>query len=279
MFQFLRKRRPKPVSAELQAALESYRENGYAILRGAIDPELCERFWDDVDEALAGQPDLRIVAGGAPVLNAERSVPFGPLWNGAGNPERIIDIEAHVSRTPELMLHSDVTAFLAEAIGGAPTCIQTLTYSHSSQQSAHSDKHLVSPRAAGAYNRETLIASWIALEPADDANGALIVWPGSHRLPKKRLRDDFSGKYGAYVAYLETLCADEGIEPIRFHAQQGDVLFWHGDLVHGGGEITDKSRTRKSLVSHYAALGKGAESHWDEKRITPFGAGSYFSPV
>ncbi|MEM1381494.1 MAG: phytanoyl-CoA dioxygenase family protein [Pseudomonadota bacterium] len=265
-------------SAEVSEAITRYREDGYAVLRGAISADLCSRFWEDVERSLAEDPDLRVVTRGAPVRNAERAVPFGPLWTGQGNPDRIIDIEAQVALTAELMLHKTVAAFLKEAIGGVPTCIQTLTYSHSSQQAAHSDKYLVSPRAAGPYDRETLIASWVALEAADDGNGALIVWPGSHRLEKKRLKDDFAGDYSAYVRHLEDLCAEAGIAPIRFHAEAGDVLFWHGDLVHGGGPIEDRSRTRKSLVSHYACLGKTPRSHWDKKTLRTLPTGAYFAP-
>lgn len=278
MFQILRRLRGDQVPSEIHQALETFRVKGYAILRGAVAPELCTQFWGEVEKALDEEADLRVVAGGAPVRNAERDQPFGPLWDGQGNPQRIIDIEAHVAMTPQLMLHPVVTQFLCGAIGGAPTCIQTLTYSHSSQQASHSDKFLVSPRAAGPYDRETLVASWIALEAADDANGALIVWPGSHRLPKRRLKADFAGDYGAYVRHLETLCREAGIAPVRFHAEQGDVLFWHGDLVHGGGSIADKTRTRKSLVSHYAMLGRKPKSHWEAKSAVPSGGGFYFCP-
>lgn len=277
MFRAVREMLQSGPTPAVRAALEQFKRDGYAVLRGEVPPALCDAFWRDVEKSLAIDPDLRIVSAGQPVRNADRAAPFSALWDGRGDPERIIDIEAHVSSARELMLHDGIASFLKAALGGAPTCIQTLTYSHSSQQAAHSDKFLVSPRAAGAYDRESLVASWVALEASDDGNGALIVWPGSHLLRKRRLKDDFGGQYGAYVAHLKKLCAEAGIEPIRFHAEPGDVLFWHGDLVHAGGRIEERGRTRKSLVCHYARV--TGPSHWADKRLVKTQGGSYYLPA
>lgn len=266
-------------SAEVRSAVESFDREGYAVLRGVIDPDLCDQFWHAAEGALATEPALRIVAQGAPIENSARETPFGPLYRGRGDPDRIIDIEACVEMAPQVMLHDAITGFLRPSIGGMPTCIQTLTYSHSSQQAAHSDKYLVSPRAAGAYERDTLAAAWIALEEATDENGALLVWPASHRLQKPRLKEDLDGDYPAYTKALQQLCDDAGIEPIRFFAEKGDVLFWHGDLIHGGGKILNKERTRKSLVCHYAVLDEKKGSRWREKRSAAYRNGAYFVPA
>jgi hypothetical protein len=32
------------------------------------------------------------------------------------------------------------------------------------------------------------------------------------------------------------------------------MLFWHADLCHGGGEISDPALTRRSLVVHYCPV-------------------------
>ena len=35
------------------------------------------------------------------------------------------------------------------------------------------------------------------------------------------------------------------------NTRAGDVFLWHEQLLHGGTEIADMQRTRKSLVTHY----------------------------
>jgi ectoine hydroxylase-related dioxygenase (phytanoyl-CoA dioxygenase family) len=263
------RRNPSPLAEK--AAY--FKENGYVIFEQAVEHSLLDAFWADVDKQVAENPNLTFSVFGKVFKNAERP----------GIPEaqssavlRIIDIEEHSALAPRMFLHPVCASFLSAVYGAKPTCIQTLTYQQSSQQDAHSDKFLVSPPTVGLdYDRETLAASWIACEDADEVNGALIIYPGSHKLPKKRYEE--INDYGAYVRHLKDICADAGIKPQMFEAKKGDVLFWHGDFVHAGGPIKDRARTRKSLVSHYARL--PADFHADTNRLTRrwTETGSYFS--
>jgi ectoine hydroxylase-related dioxygenase (phytanoyl-CoA dioxygenase family) len=43
-----------------------------------------------------------------------------------------------------------------------------------------------------------------------------------------------------------------------FVAKKGDVLFWHGMLLHGGSEVKNPKLTRRSFVIHYIARGMDA---------------------
>ncbi len=249
-------------------------EHGYIIFEQAISHDLIDAFWTDVDRQLRDNPALTFSVCDKIFTNAER--PNVPEAKGS-TVLRIIDIERHSKIAPQLMLHPVCSGFLKEVYGGVPpACLQTLTYEHSSQQAAHSDKFLVSPPTVGPfYDRETLTASWIACEDANEENGALIIYPGSHKLPKQRLGEDIP-EYGAYVAHLKDLCAAAGIEPKTFTAKKGDVLFWHGDFVHAGGPIQNRARTRKSLVSHYARVpaDHAFEGNMRERRYEE--GGSYF---
>ncbi len=241
----------KSARALLREKVAFFQEHGYVIFEKAVPLDLIDRFWADVDLQIRENPALTFSVLDKIFTNAER--PNVPEAKGS-TVLRIIDIECHSALAPRLFFHRVCVDFLTALYGGAPTCLQTLTYEHSSQQAAHSDKFLVSPPTVGPfYDRETLAASWIACEDADESNDALVIYPGSHLLPKKRLGDDIPD-YGAYVAHLSGLCAEAGIAPKTFNARKGDILFWHGDFVHAGGPIRDRGRTRKSLVSHYAQI-------------------------
>jgi hypothetical protein len=50
---------------------------------------------------------------------------------------------------------------------------------------------------------------------------------------------------------MQALIAESGVEPQRFTAKAGDVLFWHHNLTHGGSAVTRDGATRRSLVGHY----------------------------
>ncbi|MBO0804807.1 MAG: phytanoyl-CoA dioxygenase family protein [Nocardiopsaceae bacterium] len=94
---------------------------------------------------------------------------------------------------------------------------------------------------------ETCLAAWIAIDDCDAANGGLSVVPGSHTME---------------VACPEVADADESFTtglvrpPAGMDAAQttmcaGDVLFFHGSMVHGSLPNTSADRFRRSLIFHY----------------------------
>jgi len=231
---------------QMTDALEYFRRYGYVVFRDAFPAEVGELFWAEVERAMTNAPVTFSVYG---KLHVAPDIPF----EGRRLP-RIVDIETHVPVAKELMLASVVRQFLGAYYSAPPTCIQTLTYKFSSEQGAHSDLTLVSPPTAGAYNRGSLAAAWFGIEHSNAANGALIIYPGSHLFEKRGITD--FAEYHEYIHYCDEVCRERGIQPVAFEAMPSDVLFWHGDFVHAGGPILDQATmpTRRSLVCHYACI-------------------------
>ena len=46
---------------------------------------------------------------------------------------------------------------------------------------------------------------------------------------------------------------DEGHEVKTFKGKRGDVIFWHGHLVHQGSMPKNNEMSRKALLGHYAS--------------------------
>jgi ectoine hydroxylase-related dioxygenase (phytanoyl-CoA dioxygenase family) len=257
---------------QIEDAFKYYGEFGYCVFDNAFPVQLGEDFWSDVEHQISTNERLTYSWYGQ--LHEGRSVPL----EGRRLP-RIVDIESHSKYARELLLAPTISRFLQHLYGEQPTCLQTLTYKFSSEQGAHSDKTLVTPPCAYDYDRETLAASWIALETSDESNGALIIYPGSHKRPKRGFYDGFDNDYGRYTEWLYQWLAEHGYEATAFQAKPGEILFWHGDFVHAGGPIlatTEEPPTRKSLVCHYARIDPRTPSRdprWTRIKIR---GGSYF---
>lgn len=229
-------------------------KNGYVVLEQAIEHILIDRFTQDFNNLLQQNRPLKVNLLGNVISfqelisdsEKEKYIRYG----------RFIDLENFSVLGKKLIFHPAISNFLTDLYrGNKPTNLQSLTYKHSSQQGEHSDLYLVSPDWAGNYNRDTLTASWIALEDANEINGALIIYPGSHLIPnKKKLAEDFNNNYGDYVEYCQDICQQHNIKSEYFYAKKGDVLFWHGDFIHAGGVVKDWSKTRFSIVCHYANI-------------------------
>lgn len=129
-----------------------------------------------------------------------------------------------------------------------------------SQQKTHSDSiHMTTFPLGG------LLGVWIALEDIDEQNGALHYLPESHKLPYY-LNPDYGNEgnkillgnngYVAYEKMIEEKVQNLDLKKKIFRAKKGDLLIWHANLLHGGEEHLDKSRTRKSMVLHYFDLNR-----------------------
>jgi phytanoyl-CoA hydroxylase len=94
---------------------------------------------------------------------------------------------------------------------------------------------------------ETCLAAWIAVDDCDTENGALMVVPGSHRIqilcPEPA--DDELSFTNAQVP------VPAGVQIEQTEMRAGDVLFFHGSLVHGSKPNTSRDRFRRSLIFHY----------------------------
>lgn len=136
---------------------------------------------------------------------------------------------------------------------------QTINFLKGSEQSPHADSIHMSTHPQGY-----LIAAWFALEDIGPLQGPLSYYAGSQHLPYISNEDydntsssflvdgDANKKYEAKIARdLATLGFGKSI----FQAKKGDVLIWHGNLVHGGEPVLNPELSRKSMVVHYFAEG------------------------
>jgi ectoine hydroxylase-related dioxygenase (phytanoyl-CoA dioxygenase family) len=133
----------------------------------------------------------------------------------------------------------------------------TINFMYGSRQSLHQDScvfHIAPPNY--------LMGAWLACEDITADSGPLVYYPGSHRepmfpgfhdYPQTNLRTMPKDKMPEYYEYVNRL--SEKYERKQFLARKGDVLLWHGMLIHGGDEVTNSARTRKSYVCHYIPPG------------------------
>jgi ectoine hydroxylase-related dioxygenase (phytanoyl-CoA dioxygenase family) len=56
------------------------------------------------------------------------------------------------------------------------------------------------------------------------------------------------------VPAIEAEIARRGAGVQRFVARRGDVLIWHGRLMHRGSKPNNAALLRKSLICHYSGL-------------------------
>ncbi len=238
------------VSAEEHALLAGWIAQGYAILPGAIPPELCDLVLEDADRAFAGALGL---------LYREIGTTEGVrLVEAAGGREgKLIDLYVKSQAALETIVHARIARFLSLVFDRPALVFQSLYFEHGSQQRLHQDTAFVPVTSP-----LQLAASWTALEDVQPGSGELVYAPGSQAIGEflfdgqYRLMPPGSREEEAFHNHLEREVAARGLKLEPFLPRKGDVLIWSADLAHGGATIAvaDPRPTRRSLVAHYCPL-------------------------
>jgi ectoine hydroxylase-related dioxygenase (phytanoyl-CoA dioxygenase family) len=79
------------------------------------------------------------------------------------------------------------------------------------------------------------------------------MFPGFPDYPQTNLRTADADTTRAYEAWIDDVAARHPRH--EFLAKKGDVLFWHGMLLHGGAPVLRRGISRKSMVLHYTVRG------------------------
>jgi ectoine hydroxylase-related dioxygenase (phytanoyl-CoA dioxygenase family) len=112
-----------------------------------------------------------------------------------------------------------------------------LNFPVGTQQNLHSDSVHFS-----AIPERFMCGVWVALEDADEGNGALRYVPSSHKWPvyANEHIGHFTNDYRrtgqeVYEPLWAELMRVHGVEEQPFRAKKGDALIWSANLLHGGG--------------------------------------------
>ena len=126
----------------------------------------------------------------------------------------------------------------------SPYAVQTMLYfkpAGSRGQALHQDNFYLKAEPG------TCVAAWMALDPVDLANGCLEVVPGSHRWPIL-----CTEKADTKVSFTDvTVPLPDAAAAVPVEMEPGDVLFFHGALVHGSAPNVTTDRFRRALIGHY----------------------------
>ncbi|MGH8080664.1 MAG: phytanoyl-CoA dioxygenase family protein [Lysobacter sp.] len=235
------------------AQKQQFADDGFVVIDPKIDPAII----DGVVERV-----------GNGVLSADGKSRAQEAWREDAGVKQI-------AQAPEVL------AILQDLYGRKPRPFQTLNFRVGTEQKEHSDTVHFNAVPAG-----NMCGVWVALEDIDENNGAVIYYPGSHKLRELNMDDVFAEpdlqarrsqplfapyslralrrrlqgqaplydtdkEYALYEEYIQRQLPKIGIEPAYATIRKGQAFIWAANLLHGGSRRRDLSRTRHSQVSHY----------------------------
>ncbi len=230
------------VTANEAELLRRFVRDGFVILDAPLPEPMVERANAALDQAIAqGYQGYRY-----------------------GDSTRLEQMHVHFPAIRDIWLYPPVHRFLSLVFEAPSRPCQSLVYVFGSQQDAHQDTIHLTPFPAGM-----MCGVWIALEDVRPGSGELVVYPGSHRLPRvymhqvgcAKVEGDWSEFGAKVVGRWAGLLRESGIEPVPYLARRGQILVWHENLMHAGSVRRDPSLSRRSVVTHNFA--EGAIAYYD----------------
>lgn len=153
----------------------------------------------------------------------------------------------HWDRTSlEWMLDPRLGQILAELDGVEPFGVQTMLYfkpAGARGQALHQDQWYLKVQPG------TCMAAWLALDPCDEENGCMMVVRGSHQVPV--LCTQAADVSQSFTDVTCPIPPGMSAEPVVMGV--GDVLFFHGNLIHGSYPNRSADRFRRALIGHYVS--------------------------
>lgn len=260
----LRQIRRRASGEQDEATLTSWLRSGYAVVEQLIPHDLIDEMVADVDALFTADEPLDDVAiEGLDVRGEHRtSIPHQELVELPAAERmaardrsrwRVHAFFQQSAAADAIRRHDEMLRIASMILGHACDAHYSINFHNGSLQGLHEDY------AVFQLSVPTLICgAWIACEDVVEGSGPLLFYPGSHRrspyagfddYPRTNLQTAGPETFHAYCGHVAAEA--EPFEPETFLARKGDVLFWHGMLIHGGAPITLPTATRRSYVLHF----------------------------
>jgi len=232
-----------------------YQRYGFLVVKGLVPVAETEEL---------KQYAMGILMGDAKVPGIEPLPPDATQEQRLTRFTRIHMLHRKDAMNERFLLHPRVLDVLEALIGPDVLALQTMQFFNPPKhggQGWHQDSYYITTYP------DTLIGAWLALEEVDEANGCLWVLPGSHHEPiyPDAQRGNLVHAEGVFrdlntVANVSHL--DEEVNtlsqvaktygaPVPVPVSAGDVIYFHGHLLHRSYPNRTSDRWRRAFVSHY----------------------------
>jgi phytanoyl-CoA hydroxylase len=250
-------RAAKTCNFDLSQKLHEWRERGIVIFENVVAPELIDRYLADLEHLVSHHTKYDLT-----VEHAAKRKPINQYVRAELDLDHIKLNNVHTisEAACRLSLTQEICEFINHIFEGPACLLQSLTFIKGSQQPAHIDYPYVRSQTKLAH----LVASWIPLEDVNPRSGPLAYYPGSHKIEASGFFDWGNGSVllepdsvrtpMEFAHHLWARMKQVGIDPVVYCPKKGDVLIWHGNLVHQGIPIQEPGLTRRSYISHYTCL-------------------------
>jgi phytanoyl-CoA hydroxylase len=225
-----------------------YEQNGYVVIRGAIDASLCDAANDAFDKEV--YPSRAFIYRQT-TARAERNefTSEGFLVNPILNVQSVDPDRFPGFRTKAVEVITDRNIQKAcHALFGQPgKIVQSMYFQGNPSTWPHQDTYYLD-----ATDRR-MTAVWIATEDIEPGAGRFFVCPGSQKIDMARNGGDFdiAFHHERYKQLIIDIINTHQIRMVAPALKKGDILFWDARTIHGSLPTSQPKSSRRSFTTHW----------------------------
>lgn len=237
-----------------------YRRDGYVVIRGLVPPADIQELKDHTEDLMQGRVPQQHPDTPEPDRLPLPAAHLSPLEK-AQFVARIHMLHRQVPLHERYMLHPRVLDVLETLIGPDVLALQTMLFLKppgSPGQGWHQDTFYIPTHP------DTLCGAWIAIDACDEYNGAMWMAAGSHVEPvyPPKAEHWYGDRQVPGVPEVAGVSNNDEalneLSPIAARypqllvpANPGDVVFFHGHVLHRSKTNVTTDCFRRSFVGHY----------------------------
>jgi phytanoyl-CoA hydroxylase len=234
---------------EPEAYVPFYEQNGFAVIRGAVDKDVCDRANKAFDTEI--YPSRRFIYRQT-TARAERNAfsRTGLVVNPILNVQSVDPRRYPTFRTTgvELLTSPNVRKVCAALLHEPGKIVQTMYFQGNPATWPHQDTYYLDASTLGR-----MTAVWIATEDIQPGAGRFFVCPGSHKIDMAKNGGDFDIAYNhdRYKKLVEDVIESHQLQFVAPALRKGDALFWAAGTIHGSLPTSQPSVSRRSFTAHW----------------------------
>jgi hypothetical protein len=230
---------------DLRADLHTWLRQGFVVFPAAVSDELCDSYLSDLQDLWNGKVGAAVTFRQPD--GTERHWEQLSVQELADPGLVAVDFHNQSMAGKRVACHQVVVEFLGHVFKEQIVLVESFSTLRGVDQLTHDEGS-----RSRTHSGSLVAGVFVALEECRLDTGPVGLFPGSHGLNMEPAPAGETGE--ERHRRLEDLCGRSVGDRRLLVLDKGDVVVWHGALVHGGTDPINREVSRLALLAHFAPM-------------------------
>lgn len=241
--------------------IEFYKNNGYLIIKNAIDTDLIDNFNASVNNVIDKKKLNHWHTQNTHIYKKLSRNSEGFLEDSLQSPHAYCWSKSFRKNITKIICNASIVNMINDLSKDKSDYAiwQSMYFDKSTGTLGHQDSYYLDTLEPGG-----VVGCWFALEDINPECGPFYVIPKSHKSGLLYDNSKEGERYANHDEYVKKMKNYEKVNKkniVPIVINKGDILLWHSLTFHGSLKNTNKHLSRKSLTCHFFPLNKKIKYH------------------